>query len=41
MCLLLIRAALPASGLPARRIGIREIGWGAVFVALVSAGFWI
>lgn len=41
MCLLLIRAALPATGIPARRIGIRELGWGAASVLLIAVGYWM
>jgi len=41
MCLLLIRAALPTAHIPARRIGIRELGWGAATVALVALGYGI
>ncbi len=39
MCLLLMRAALPANNVPARRIGMRELGWGTVTVVLVAVGY--
>jgi hypothetical protein len=39
--LLLIRALPSRNGLPARAIGLREIGWGAVTVALIAIGYYI
>ncbi len=41
MSLLLIRALPSTNGIPARAIGLREIGWGAVTVALIAIGYYI
>lgn len=39
MLALFTRSLLPATGLPARTIGFREVGWGALTVLLIALGY--